>query len=189
MAFQVLPILAGLIVGWARKGSLWAIPRINLKLVWVLPISYLIQVVSIHDLNGISYQITLVVSYIGLLIFCGVNYRVPGVLWAMGGTAANFVVMLCNGLRMPAYIPAVEKMAPQLVPLLIRGQYGKSIAMSDSTHLNFLGDIFYFKIPPQSLVSVGDILIAIGLVLFLQDAMRVERRVSSSGKHTSEMVK
>jgi hypothetical protein len=187
LAFQIFTILAGLVVGWFRKGSLWAITAVNLKWIWLLPVAYVLQHVSIRYLNGPSYELALVASYVALLVFCGFNYRIPGVLWAMAGTVANFLVMVCNGLRMPAYIPAVEKMAPQLVPLLMKGQYGKSVAMSTDTHLNFLGDIFYFQIPPQSLVSVGDILIAIGLIIFLQYAMRTERRVQSSGDRTSEV--
>ncbi|MCL6600014.1 MAG: DUF5317 domain-containing protein [Alicyclobacillus macrosporangiidus] len=181
MAFQVLTIFSGMLIGWFRRGSLWSIPYVSLRLVWILPLAYLSQVVSIHHLWGVWYELLLVFSYILLIIFCGINIQAPGVIWAMAGTIANLAVMLCNGLRMPAYIPAVQKMNAALVPLLEEGTYGKSVAMSTHTHLNFLGDIFYFDVPPGSLISIGDILIAIGIVIFIQHAMRSERRVRSSG--------
>lgn len=173
LAFQVFVILAGLAVGWIRKGSLWAVTNIRLRAIWLLPISYILQHVSIDYLTGITYEVTIVFSYVSLLIFCLQNIRVPGLLWAFGGTAANFLAMLSNGLRMPAYLPAVQHMAPTMIPRLMRGEYGKSIAMTAHTHFNFLGDIFSFEIKPASLISVGDILFAIGLVILIQYGMRM----------------
>lgn len=90
----------------------------------------------------------------------------------LGGTLANVVALAANGLRMPAYVPAVRMMAPKILGQLEAGTYGKSIAMTASTHLNFLGDIFAFNVYPQSLLSVGDILFSIGLVVLIQNAMR-----------------
>jgi hypothetical protein len=84
--------------------------------------------------------------------------------------------MAANGLRMPAYIPAVRHFNPSVVPSLIRGEYGKSIAMGNNTHLNFLGDIFTFDIGYVTLISIGDVLFAIGLVIFIQHAMIYQSR-------------
>ncbi len=181
MAFQACVVLTGLIIGWLRKGSLWAIPNVRLRALRILPVAYGLQHVSIAYLNGLAYELVLVLSYCVLLVFCLINVRVPGLLWAGVGTAANFLVMLVNGLRMPAYVPAVQHMAPSYVPLLLSGHYGKSVAMSSTTHLNFLGDIFSFAIQPVSLISVGDILFAIGLVLLIQHAMRAEKGVDKIG--------
>jgi hypothetical protein len=182
LSFHVLVLLAGLIVGWVKKGSIWNITNLRLKHLWLLPIAYILQHVSIAYLNGRPYELAIVASYVALLFFCARNLRVPGMLWAIGGTAANFLVMCANGLRMPAYIPAIKKLAPQLVPLLERGEYGKSIAMSSSTHLNFLGDIFSFEVPPPALISIGDILFAIGLVILIQHAMLCGRGEVSGGE-------
>ncbi|MCL6516715.1 DUF5317 domain-containing protein [Alicyclobacillus sp.] len=184
MLFQLLTLLGGLIVGWARKGSLWSIVSVRLKLLWLLPSAYFVQQLSIHYLTGTAYELLLVSSYIALITFCAFNIRTPGVAWALGGTIANFAVLVVNGLKMPAYIPAVERFAPNLVPRLLSGTYGKSVAMTDGTKLNFLGDIFDVHIPPfppHTLVSIGDILIAIGLIIFLQFAMRLDGRTSPSG--------
>jgi hypothetical protein len=173
LAFQVFVILTGLAIGWLRKGSLWAVTNIRLKTIWLLPISYILQHVSIDYLTGMTFEVAIVFSYLLLLAFCLLNVRVPGIVWALGGTAANFLAMCSNGLRMPAYIPAVQHMAPTLIPRLMRGEYSKSIAMTANTHFNFLGDIFSFEIKPASLISIGDILFAIGLVILIQYAMRL----------------
>jgi len=175
LAFQILVLLIGLVVGWVRKGSLWSIPGIRLRGIWLLPVPYVLQHVSIAYLTGTLYEVTIVLSYLSILLFCLVNLKVPGLLWAMGGTASNFLIMLTNGLRMPAYMPPIEQMEPKMAALLEAGRVGKSIAMSSGTHLNFLGDIFLINLRPASLVSIGDILFSIGLVVLLQHAMTMER--------------
>jgi hypothetical protein len=172
MAFQALIILTGLIVGWIRKGSIWVITSVAVRWLWVLPASYLLQHISINYLHGTAYELCIVASYVLILLFCGANIKIPGILWTAIGSASNFLVLLVNGLRMPAYIPAAEHLAPSLVPLLYKGEFGKSIAMTSSTHLNFLADIFSFEIYPPSLISIGDILVGIGLIMFIQYAMQ-----------------
>ncbi|GMA51292.1 hypothetical protein GCM10025857_26490 [Alicyclobacillus contaminans] len=180
MAFQVTVVLTGLLVGWIRKGSVWDITNIRIRLLWLLPIAYLLQHISIAYLDGVYYELSIVLSYLALMVFCAVNIRTPGIAWGLAGTASNFLAMVVNGLRMPAYVPAVEHMAPSYVPALMSGHYGKSVAMSSKTHLNFLGDIFSFQIHPVSLLSIGDILFAIGFVILIQHAMRSGRSANNS---------
>jgi len=173
LAFEILVIITGLVIGWWKKGSLWNMANIRMRVLWMLPVPYILQHVSIFYLTGPLYQVVIVSSYVLLIAFCVLNARVYGVLWAMAGTIANFIALAANGLKMPAYIPAVKAMAPQILPALEASEYGKSIAMSGSTHLNFLGDIFAFNIWPPSLLSIGDILFSIGLIVLIQHAMRM----------------
>ncbi|MDQ0191100.1 DUF5317 domain-containing protein [Alicyclobacillus cycloheptanicus] len=175
MAFEIGVILCGLIIGWVRKGSLWALTEIRLKWLWVLPISYLLQHISIAYFSGVPYEVAILLSYISLIAFCLVNLKVPGVAWTLLGTCLNFLVMAVNHLRMPAYLPVVRAMDPKIVQPLMHGEIGKSIAMTSATHLNFLGDIFYFEVQPASLISVGDIIFGIGLIILIQHAMRLKR--------------
>ena len=184
MALESLAIIAGVVIGWMRKGSLLSLTNLRLRWIWLLPISYVLQSVSIHLLNGVLYEAAIMFSYLALLAFSLFNAKVPGLLWTLGGTLSNFVVMLANGLRMPAYLPPIEKLTPQVVPLLEHGGLGKSIAMSSATHLNFLGDIFYLKLIPPTLVSIGDILFAIGIVLFIQKTM-TSRKAGMKGEQDS----
>jgi len=179
LAFEILVVLAGLVIGWSKKGSIWNISNLRLRVLWMLPVPYVLQHISIFYLSGNLYETVLIVSYVLLTAFCLINLKTPGVIWAIVGTLANFAALLANGLRMPAYIPAVKAMAPQIVSSLEAGKYGKSIAMTVHTHLNFLGDIFGFDVWPQSLLSIGDILFSIGLIVLIQHAMRM--RVGNEG--------
>ncbi|QSO48133.1 DUF5317 family protein [Alicyclobacillus mengziensis] len=171
MAFQVMIILGGLVVGWLKRGNLWNIGNLKLNIWWILPVAYVLQHISVAYLSGRAYEIVIVASYILMLTFGALNFKYPGIIWSFVGTLSNFVALLFNGLRMPAYVPAVKLMAPEILPQLEAGTYGKSIAMSSTTHLNFLGDIFGFNVYPPSLLSIGDLLFAIGLVVLIQHAM------------------
>ncbi len=149
---------------------------LTLKIWWILPIAYLLQHISIAYLSGTAYEIMIVLSYALMITFCSVNVKSSGMTWALAGTLANLLALSVNRLRMPAYVPSVRLMAPQLVGALQAGTYGKSIAMTSSTHLNFLGDIFAFNVYPQSLLSIGDILFSIGLIILIQSAMRASEQ-------------
>ncbi|WDL98710.1 DUF5317 domain-containing protein [Alicyclobacillus sp. ALC3] len=175
MAFQAVVIIAGLVVGWVRKGSIWSITEIRLRWLWVLPVAYILQHVSISYLTGTVYEFVLVLSYISLITFSLVNFKTPGLAWTLLGTFLNFLAMSVNGLRMPAYLPAVKQMDSALVGPLLAGHYGKSVAMTSMTHLNFLGDIFSFQVQPASIISIGDIIFGIGLVILIQHAMLLKR--------------
>ena len=164
-------ILGGLVVGWLKRGNLWNIGNLKLKMWWMLPVAYVLQHISVAYLSGGAYEVVIVASYIVMIVFSALNVRYPGIVWSLAGTLSNFIALLFNGLRMPAYVPAVKLMAPEILPQLEAGTYGKSIAMSSSTHLNFLGDIFGFNVYPASLLSIGDLLFAIGLVILIQHAM------------------
>lgn len=148
----------------------------------MLPVPYVLQHVSIFYLTGPLYEAVVVLSYVLLIVFCVMNVKVPGVVWALGGTLTNFIALLANNLRMPAYIPAVKAMAPQILGALRDGTYGKSIAMTAHTHLNFLGDIFGFNIWPPSLLSIGDISFSIGLIVLIQHAMRLRNEGLENGR-------
>ncbi len=175
--FTLLVIVAGLLIGWFRKGSLWAITNVKFRLIWLLPCAYILEYISVYHLHGTAYDISILVSYLGLIVFCMLNLKISGIKWALAGTAANLLVMAANGLRMPAYMPAVRKLAPQTIDALMKGDYLKSVAMSSHTHLNPLGDIFNVSIITPNLVSVGDLLFSIGIIMFLQYAMRSSTEV------------
>ncbi|OFW80749.1 MAG: hypothetical protein A2201_09920 [Alicyclobacillus sp. RIFOXYA1_FULL_53_8] len=152
----------------------------NVKFNWLLLLipAYILQVASINYLHGNLYKWMLVTSYLLLVVFCIRNLRVPGIWWTFAGTASNFLVMSTNGLRMPAYMPPVFSFSKHTALLLQSGQFGKSVAMGTTTNLNFLGDIFFLRVQPPTLVSIGDILFAIGVVILIQNAMQEKKEVA-----------
>jgi len=175
LAFQSTIIAIGLLIGWFKKGSIWSIVNVKFKWIVLLPISYGLQYLSIYYMSKGPYEAAIVISYTMLLVFCVINIKIPGVMWTILGTALNFLALLTNSLRMPAYLPSLKRVDPSIVPVLLKGHLGKSVVMTNATHLKFLGDIFPLDVGAKALVSVGDLLFAIGVVIFIQYAMRLPR--------------
>lgn len=171
LAFEALAVIIGFVVGWIKKGSLLQLSSLRTTAVWLLPIAYVSQALSIHLRNALIYEILISVSYLLLLSFCVINTSLPGVKWAGVGTFLNFLEMACNGLRMPAYVPAVRMVEPGALSLLKTGHAGKSVAMDPHTIMPFLGDIIPIRLPFPSVVSIGDCLFSIGLVLLIVNLM------------------
>lgn len=179
--FFILPLIIGCLIGFVRGGSIWSVTQLKLKKIWILPLAYFIQYISIYYFEGLRYELFEVISYAVLVGFCIMNVKVEGIKIVATGIIANFVVMTVNHLRMPAYLPAVNQIEPTAVPLLEMGKIGKSIAMTPHTHLNFLGDIFTFSLGRGSLISIGDILFGIGIAIVIQHAMCLERKNIADG--------
>ncbi|GGJ05198.1 hypothetical protein GCM10010885_12860 [Alicyclobacillus cellulosilyticus] len=176
MGFEILALFIGFILGWLKKGSFWNLTNLPLRGLLTLPVAFVLEYLSVHVFSGLMYEVSIVVSYILSLVFCALNFRLPGVVWAGLGTLSNFIAMAANGLRMPVYLPAVKQMGAGLVERLLHGDFNKSIAMSSHTRLNFLGDIFSIRVPPPSIISIGDILIMTGIIILVQYGMTMARR-------------
>ncbi len=171
LAFVGLAIVAGIVIGYIRKGNLLNLAQFRLKWFWILPASYIFQFLSIHVLADSLYGICIVLSYLGLLLFCYLNFSVRGIALAGMGIFLNFLEMSLNDLRMPAYVPAVRAVSPKMVAILEAGHYYKSSAMTGHTVLPFLGDIIPVKLYPETIASIGDFMFAIGIVLLITQAM------------------
>lgn len=178
MAFEGLSVICGLVIGLFKKGSFASLSTIRLKVLWLVVVSYVLQFASIHVANHEFYGILMILSYSTLIVFCAMNISQPGIWMACVGTALNFLEMSTNGLRMPAYLPAVRSVSGSLATELLSGNYGKSVVMTKSTFLPFLGDIIPIHIYPQSVVSIGDCLFSIGIIVFIVYSMT--RRVGVS---------
>lgn len=175
-------MVIGIVVGWIKKGSIINLSRIRVKMLWILPLAYLCQAISIHTLDPVLYVVLITASYLALICFCVRNRSIYGVKWAGTGILLNFIEMALNGLRMPAYVPSVRSVGPSSVALLKSGHAGKSVAMNSHTLLPFLGDIIPIRLYPPSVVSIGDCLFSLGLVLLIVGLMTSENGVESDAQ-------
>jgi hypothetical protein len=120
-------------------------------------------------------------SYLLLAVFVWFNRHLPGV-WLLGaGLVANWAVILANGGYMPVtYEALVAADKSHLLPVAESGTLilsSKDILLpAAETRLWLLSDIFVIPppIPITSVFSVGDVLIAIGLVRFVLLALGVQ---------------
>ncbi|MDP4147475.1 MAG: DUF5317 domain-containing protein [Bacillota bacterium] len=165
-------IVYGIIISLILGGSFQGLLAISLKQPLLIVLSFFIQFGSIFIFP--NYLLTaVIISNFGLLFFCFVNVKVTGFKYMLIGIFLNLIVMILNRGRMPVDVEAAKIMSPKDVPALLAGKYGKHIALSDHTHLNFLGDIFFLRYPyPRPIIiSLGDIVLSIGVILFLYSVM------------------
>lgn len=171
----VIGILASLIMGGQFKGLV----SISLKHPWLIVVSFLIQFSSIYFLPS-QLLLAVIISNVGLLLFCYANIDVAGFKYMLIGIFLNLIVMVVNGGRMPVDVESAKIMSPEDVPALLAGEYGKHVAISENTHLNFLGDIFFLQYPyPRPIIiSLGDIVFSLGVILFLYFVMVKDKNKS-----------
>ena len=178
-----LPV--GILVGYLRGGRLGNLARLELRGAWLILVALGIQLL-IFPLPG--FQGPLIpwgtaelhlLSYALLAGFVVLNRREWGIVLMGGGMLLNIVVIAANGGYMPTYPKLLEwagrtKAAQALVA---EGFYGNNVCIGCegiSTRLTFLGDVFVVPawVPGANVFSVGDLVLAFGLILFLQATMR-----------------
>ena len=159
-------LLISIVVGALRGGKLRNLTEIRVKLWWLLPLGFLILAASNfvptdRDRLGV---ILVLASYVPLLAFVWLNRDLTGIWIAGLGILMNFTVILLNG-GMPVLAEAA----------VIAGETGelvldsKHVLLTADTHLPFLADIVPL---PAAVLSLGDVFLAIGVGVFLEDQMR-----------------
>ncbi|MBU9711742.1 DUF5317 domain-containing protein [Evansella tamaricis] len=177
-------ILFSLLIGFLRRGTLLGISDLKLKFGWVFPILlifqfsiYLLQE-RIYFLGMISGYLYIVVYILGLF-FLYINRHHKGFLLIFIGVFLNFIVMAVNGGRMPVSLEAAAVLDPMYADALINGLYAKHTPYIESTYLGFLGDVIPITkpYPRDQVISIGDIIMNIGIFVFIQHLMLKHKRV------------
>ncbi|WHY66558.1 DUF5317 domain-containing protein [Neobacillus sp. SuZ13] len=171
-------IIISFIIGFLRKGNLRALAQLKLKWGWIFPLLLLVELAVFmlqNDskfLGQISGSIYIVVYVLGLL-FLFMNRKNPGFMLILIGVFLNFLVMVINGGRMPVSVEAAAVLDPGYIEALKDSLYAKHTMLNSSTSLGFLGDIIPISdpYPRTQIISIGDILMNIGIFFFIQYLM------------------
>ncbi len=167
-------ILVGLLVGWARGGSLLRLATLELRWPWLLGLSLLGQLAlfslpPVAAALGDGYRWLYLGSYLPVLLFLGLNRSLPAWGLLCLGVGSNLLVITLNGGLMPTLRPG----AGPGVGAVVRN----TAPITDQTLLPFLGDVLLLPLPTGPLAfSLGDVLIALGVCLLVQRAMCRRRR-------------
>ncbi len=171
-------LLIGILIGYIRKGEIRKIGDVVIKGKFLILISLLIQMsflllnTGLLDLNFNYYEVILILSYILILIAIAINWKIKYLPIIFVGSVLNLISFITNGLN----IGITENTA--------------QIAFSKEIYqLLSEGNIKLFKIIPDkrffaggfipwnrmmlfpSAVSIGDIVIFIGVILVVQNLM------------------
>jgi hypothetical protein len=172
-----LGILAGLLAGWARGGSLDALGRVRVRAWWLVLAGLVLHRVLPLLWSGGRAAAGLWVAdalalYGALVAFALWNRRLPGAWLLLGGSAANAVAMLWAGGRMPVWTAVLARVPAATADALRRGALPMHVAMAQPGGLGWLGDVFPTPPPlPGDVFSVGDVGIALAAAVFLAGSM------------------
>ncbi len=178
----------GLLIGYLRGGRLASLGRIQFRATWLVFLALLLQIL-IFPLPGLDGPLWAsdtstihLASYAVLVLFALANWREWGIVVMGVGMALNAIVITLNGGFMPT-TPAklrqagLESSAETLESCANAGQgrctHANSVLQDGQTRLGWLGDMFATPewIPLANVFSVGDVVLMIGLVAYLQAKM------------------
>lgn len=106
-------------------------------------------------------------SMVLIALFLLLNLRRPGMGLAATGLLLNVVVIAVNG-AMPVHAPSATRAG---VPISFEEAGVKHEVMDASTHLPWLGDAIVLPLL-DTVLSLGDVLLALGVALFVFRATR-----------------
>jgi hypothetical protein len=167
VAVVVLAVVAVPLAG----GHLGALVEVRLRRVWAIFAALGLEIAALQ-LPGLADGVRaalLVAAYPVGAIFLASNWRVPGMPLVAFGAALNLLAITVNGGVMPA---SPSALAGAGLPVDQPG-FENSTALPDP-RLAFLGDVFHIPAswPLSNVFSVGDVLIALGVVWALHRICR-----------------
>jgi hypothetical protein len=163
--FVPFVVVVAVAISYARGGRLSRLAEAPLHRPWLLFLGVGVQVgvdvLAAREVLGDATTLgwlALLLSQVLVVGFLASNWRLPGTTLVAVGLLLNAVVMAANG-AMPVDPAAIRALGidGSTVPL------GKHTLLTDATRLPWLADIW--ALPPlRSIISVGDVVLAAGLV-------------------------
>ena len=162
-------VLYPVILGLLRGGSIKKLGELSLR---GLPFLFIPLIIRIATYNfshrGVEFflcygGILQGVAFMILVVFFLLNWGYNELKIAFTGLCLNILVILVNGGVMPVSEQAMEIAGVNIVPR------GTHVYIDDTTVMPFLADIIPFP-PPYpftKVVSIGDILIIVGIFLLV----------------------
>ncbi len=173
--FIPIILLASIVIALARGGSLGSLTTLQTRHLWLFFIPLALQLIAFSPLGAfpefglplvkILYLVSMAIAALALAL----NRHLPGLLWLAAGLTMNFLVIGLNGGLMP-----VSAAARQIAGMpALTGPNLNVIPMTAETVLPWLGDILPLPswVPFANVFSPGDVLIAVGGVIFTQKAL------------------
>jgi len=177
-----LAVVVGLAASWARHRSRTArqIAAIPLRWAWLVLLAVVLQIPLLRASFAPTEQVTLqqalfLVSHLLLLVFVWQNRRLLAIQILGVGVILNLLVTLINGGFMPISPETLAQINPgsSAEQWTVGYHYGRSkdaILLREETQLWMLSDMLVLPppFPWPTAFSLGDLLLALGIVVLLQ---------------------
>ena len=145
-------------------GSLTRLADLRLRWIWTAPVALGLQVLIVTIAPGGNPTLHALVhigTYLLICLFLWTNSNIAGVRIIAAGVLANMTAIVANGGVMPASVTA------QRLAGLTQGAGFHNSAALLHPHLLWLGDIIPVPGPLPNVLSVGDCVISIGMLVLL----------------------
>ena len=169
----VLPLAAGLLLAPLLGGRFSALEDLRLRALPLFYIGLTLQL-SAFPLHAFPWRtpdrvavVLWLVSYGVFVLACSFNARVPGVPFVAAGMLCNLLAIVPNGGHMPA-LPSALRAAG------LHFSVNRNSIAAPTPHLAWLVDRWAAPswVPWANVYSVGDVLIAVGGLVFALGAMK-----------------
>jgi hypothetical protein len=160
------------VVSLLRGGRISNISEIRLRGWWLLFVGFGMQIAAgFFDAERSDLATGLVLlSFAPLMAVVWLNRDEAG-MWIAGiGILMNFTVIAVNG-GMPVLPEAVELAGGSAAAFELDA---KHVLLTADTRLPFLADIIPL---PRSVISLGDVFLAVGLGVFIEDQLKQPKRL------------
>ena len=167
-------LIFALIIGYILKGNIKNLENVDVKGVYLVFISFFIEFFIVIFIRkglfniGIFTYILDFIMYILLVIFICFNRKNKYILLMGVGFLLNAIPIFLNGGAMPVSVKAAETAG---ITLNISKE-GLYTLINENTRVWFLGDIIPLTFLRNFAISIGDIIAAVGLMLFIITGMR-----------------
>lgn len=177
-------LVASLITAKCRKGKFENLARIKIKGWYLFILAALIKFAALYleanPVQGITpivnkhfmyiYSLSYILIFAGLLLNFGMN----SIKFILIGAFLNFLVITANGGQMPVSIEALK------IAGLSDQFHITHTAVTEYTKLEILADIIPIPklYPLAKVLSIGDLLIVLGVFLFIQEMMVIRKKPS-----------
>lgn len=182
---------SSLIIGLLRGGRFSNMKEEEIRKWYFIVASFFVEFSAVflvekgyHVVNNYIFFIHLA-SY--TLLFIGIFFNINRLSFKLIllGTLLNFIVIMLNGGQMPVSEAAMLKAGLGAdLKALLQGDIVTHTIITKNTVLQFLGDVIMLPkpYPRPKVLSPGDILMAVGVFMFLQEIMvkKAPKRTLSS---------
>jgi len=173
-------ILLGIVIGLLRKGRLGSLGDMQFKGLWIVIIAFIIQISPIFLARaGIFHDQMMYLPFAGMcvmLVVLFLNLDKSGIWVIIPGSILNLIAVGMNNFKMPIDFKGLE----------YAGLNGVAETISDGSLMNYVSmesvsDISRYLgkfiplpelYPFAKVLSVGDVLIMVGVVILIQGEMK-----------------
>ncbi len=180
MLWLAIVLFLALVIAMLRGGRLVNLGDIELKAWWLLLVSLGLQLgtrwLPDETWSETAGVVMVLASFALLMILVVLNRSKPG-MWIAGlGVLMNFTVIAFNG-GMPVLAGAAEVASGFTVAEPdISGSF-KHVLLDETSRLVFFADVIPLRlVRVGEVISLGDIFLALGLGVFLEQELRRPRR-------------